>query len=143
MAVVIDANVALALVLPLPYSPQVDRLWDQWEQSDQLIYAPDLWGYEILSGLRQAEVIGGLDAARVDEALDILLALPVRLVPAALGLQRTAYSWARRLNRKTAYDASYLALAEVLQCGLWTADGRLARSAGAYVDWVHLVKSDR
>jgi predicted nucleic acid-binding protein len=43
------------------------------------------------------------------------------------------------LNRPTAYDAQYLALAERLACDFWTADERLFNAASQqlpYVKWV-------
>ena len=54
---------------------------------------------------------------------------------ARLGIDRhpttalLARMWELRHNI-TAYDASYVALAEALGCVLWTADGRLARAPG-------------
>jgi predicted nucleic acid-binding protein len=38
-------------------------------------------------------------------------------------------AWELRAN-VTPYDATYVALAEVLGCELWTADHRLAKAAG-------------
>ena len=55
---------------------------------------------------------------------------------ARLGLRRTAIVaflarvWELREN-VSAYDATYVALAEALDCQLVTADGRLARAPGA------------
>ena len=44
------------------------------------------------------------------------------------GIEETAWALARRWNLPTAYDAAYLALAEVTGCDLWTADRRFASS---------------
>ena len=41
-------------------------------------------------------------------------------------------------NRAAAYDSFYLALAEGLDCELWTADERLHNAAG--VAWVKLLE---
>jgi hypothetical protein len=38
-------------------------------------------------------------------------------------------SMTQRLERKSAYDAAYIVLAEQLSAGLWTLDGPLARNA--------------
>lgn len=48
-----------------------------------------------------------------------------------------AFDWTRRLNRIAAYDSFYLALAESLQCDLWTADRRLQGAVGQ--PWLHCV----
>ena len=50
--------------------------------------------------------------------------------------QLSAFAWTRRLNRAAAYDSFYLALAEGLQCDLWTADRRLFNAVD--LPWVHL-----
>jgi predicted nucleic acid-binding protein len=59
-------------------------------------------------------------------ALDDLLALPIRRHSHRLLLDRV---WALR-NNLSAYDAFYVALAEVLDAPLITRDGRLARTKG-------------
>jgi len=51
-------------------------------------------------------------------------------------LHERAWLLAEKLNRPTAYDAHYLALAELLQCDFWTADRRLYNAA-ATLPWVH------
>jgi predicted nucleic acid-binding protein len=48
-----------------------------------------------------------------------------------------AFAWTRRLDRAAAYDSFYLALAEELNCDLWTVDHRLASAANQ--PWVRLV----
>ncbi len=65
-------------------------------------------------------------------------AVPIRLHeledgPAAVGL-------ARRLGRRSAYDAAYVALAEALEADLWTLDGPLARNAAGLGLPVRLVE---
>lgn len=58
--------------------------------------------------------------------MEDLLALPIRRYPARPLLRRI---WELRRTH-TAYDASYVALAEALGVPLLTADARLARSHG-------------
>ena len=55
MTVVVDANVTLALALPLPYSSQSARQIDEWRAQRATLVAPVLWGYEVTSGLRRAQ----------------------------------------------------------------------------------------
>ena len=45
------------------------------------------------------------------------------------GLHRRAMELAAQLRQDAAYDAYYLALAELLDCELWTADQRFYRAA--------------
>ncbi len=49
---------------------------------------------------------------------------------------------AQRLERRSAYDAAYVVLAEELGTQLWTLDGRLARNAAARGLPVQLIQTD-
>ncbi len=90
------------------------------------IHAPHLLDVEVAQVLRRYVRTGELKAAEAASALEELR---------ALDLERHAHEpllariWALRDNL-SAYDATYLALAEALQARLLTCDGRLARSSG-------------
>jgi predicted nucleic acid-binding protein len=88
--------------------------------------APDLLRVEVLSVLRRQLSIGQLTRDQADAAVDDLLSLPLVVYPTMSGVRR---AWELRDN-VTSYDACYLALAESLECGLLTADARLARAPG-------------
>jgi predicted nucleic acid-binding protein len=86
--------------------------------------APDLVDVEVVAVLRKRWLAKQLDDARFAAAVDDLTALPLRRVPAR-PLMRRAYELRANI---TAYDAVYVALAELLDCPLLTADARLARA---------------
>ncbi|MGA9314101.1 MAG: hypothetical protein WBV77_05665 [Solirubrobacteraceae bacterium] len=44
------------------------------------------------------------------------------------------------LQRHSAYDAAYLALAQDLDAELWTLDGPLARNATSHCNPIHLIQ---
>jgi len=88
--------------------------------------APELIDLEVLSTLRRAARAKRLDEGRSLEALADLAALPLRRVPHLPLLGRV---WELRDNL-SAYDASYVALAEALDTVLVTADGRIKRASG-------------
>lgn len=136
---VVDANVALALVLATPYSDQAQLVWDGWCSQRSLVFAPDLWAYEVTSALRQAMVVTGMSLAGAEARLETLMELGVRLVPPTPELDRTALRWAARLGQTAAYDAHYVALTEFLGCQLWTADRRLAAALKPHASWVRWV----
>ncbi|MBN2002688.1 MAG: type II toxin-antitoxin system VapC family toxin [Anaerolineae bacterium] len=140
MKAVVDANVALALVLPLPYSPQAQALWESWRAPGTLIYAPDLWAYEITAALRKAMVTLRLPLPEAETRLQTLLALGVRLAAPTMELHLRALLWAERAGQTVAYDGHYLALAEALNCEFWTADARLARGLQNQYPWVRLLQ---
>lgn len=88
--------------------------------------APELIDLEVLSTLRRAARAKRLDEDRSLQALTDLAALPLRRVPHLPLLGRV---WELRDNL-SAYDASYVALAEALDTVLVTADGRIERASG-------------
>lgn len=88
--------------------------------------APELIDLEVISTLRRATRAKRLDVDRSAQALTDLAALPLQRVPHLPLLGRV---WELRDNL-TAYDASYVALAEALDTVLVTADGRIERASG-------------
>jgi len=90
------------------------------------LYAPDLVDVETVSVLRKRWLAGDIAVRRFASALDDLETLELARFP-ALPLMRRAYELRANV---TAYDAAYVALAEILRCPLLTADARLARPPG-------------
>ena len=90
------------------------------------LHVPHLADIEVAQALRRYAKDGELDAADAAVALEDLR---------SLDLQRHAHEplldrvWELRHNL-SAYDAVYVALAEVLDTVLLTCDGRLARAPG-------------
>ena len=88
--------------------------------------APDLVNAEVLHAFRRLVQIGALDGNRAGAAVGLLATMAVRRVGTTGLMSRV---WALRDNL-TAYDATYVALAEALACPLVTADRRLANAPG-------------
>ena len=92
----------------------------------QVLAAPDLLRVEVLSVLRRHAARGSITALQARNAVADLLALPVSVYPTAALLSRC---WQLRGN-VTAYDATYIALAEALGCVVITCDAKLANAPG-------------
>ena len=92
---------------------------------DELI-APALLDVEVAAALRGRVLGGKLLGEAAEGALTALAALPITRFDAVPLLRRI---WELRHNL-TAYDATYVALAEAFGAGLVTADERLAKSTG-------------
>jgi predicted nucleic acid-binding protein len=90
------------------------------------LFAPALLDVEVAAALRGRVLGGKLSAAVAEGALRDLADLPIRRFDAVPLLGRV---WQLRHNL-TAYDATYVALAEVFHAELVTADECLARSSG-------------
>lgn len=88
--------------------------------------APELIDLETASVIRSRLGAGALDARRAALALTDLIELPLRRASHRPLLARC---WQLRENL-TVYDAAYVALAELLDVALLTADARLASAPG-------------
>ena len=131
MIVVVDANLSLAQVLPLPYSPAVIERMRIWQDELPRILVPGLWEYEVVTGLRRACFQRLLSLDQAQSSLDELLGMELEVVPASPNLHRRALEWAEQLGQSRAYDAQYLALAEQEGAELWTGNRRLANGAAS------------
>lgn len=89
--------------------------------------APHLVDLEVTSAWRRLVAAGRMEDRRARLALDDLASLPLSRAPHAPLLDRC---WELRENM-TPYDASYVALAELLDAVLLTADRRLLDAPGA------------
>jgi predicted nucleic acid-binding protein len=116
--IVVDASAALSALLNA--GPARSAL-----ASEQL-HAPHLIDSEVASGLRRKVAAQKLDADAGWTALDTLRRLGMTRYSVFTLLDR---AWELRDNL-SAYDASYVALAELLGCTLLTADGRISGAPG-------------
>lgn len=121
--IVLDASAAVEWLLVRDGAEAVaDRLRDP----EVTVQAPSLLGVEVTAALRGLVLGGHASPERASLALsdlasaDITLHDPTPLLPRA---------WELRSNL-TPYDAVYVALAEVLDASLVTADAHIARAPG-------------
>jgi predicted nucleic acid-binding protein len=107
--IVVDASAVIEVLLNTPAGVRVaDRLFADGET----LHAPHLLDLEVAQVLRRYALSAELDSARGAQALEDLAALPLSRYP------------------HTAYDAAYVAPAEVLAAPLVTRDAALAASRG-------------
>ncbi len=91
------------------------------------LHVPALCDIEFASALRQAARARPPDVVRLDERLAAYLALPLHRHPHEPLLRRVL----ELREALSAYDAAYVALAELLDAALLTDDQRLARAIRA------------
>jgi predicted nucleic acid-binding protein len=130
-----DANLALKVVLHEHDSTPARKLWETWRVQGVRVIAPSLWAYEVTSAIRKQVYRGLLDPDVEMDTFDAIHQLPVLLMR-PIGLHQRASELARYLNRPVAYDAHYLALADMADCPFWTADERLFNTVRDELDWV-------
>lgn len=101
------------------------RARDELSLVSELV-GPDLVDVATVAVLRKRWLTGTLTAKRFAAAVDDLADIALTRYPALPFMQR-AYELRSTV---TVYDATYVALAEVLDCELLTADDRLLRAPG-------------
>ncbi|MFO8238126.1 MAG: type II toxin-antitoxin system VapC family toxin [Prochlorococcaceae cyanobacterium] len=93
---------------------------------EETLVAPHLLDVEVVSVLRRLDLRKALPDDLLSDPLAVFRRLGIRRFPHAPLLGRV---WQLRANL-SAYDATYVALAEALGCALLTADRRLAAAPG-------------
>ena len=123
--IVVDASALLEVLLRTPLGVEVEaRLLG----TSEMLHAPHLLDAEIAQVIRRFTLSGEIDEERGRVALEDFMALPIHKHPHDFLLPRV---WTMR-NNFSAYDAMYVALAEVLDASLVTHDRRLALAARRY-----------
>ena len=92
----------------------------------ETLHAPHLVDAEVANALRRGTAAGRLGAGAAWAAVDTWRRLGMTRHPVFPLLDRV---WELR-DGLSAYNATYVALAEALSCPLLTADGRLSRASG-------------
>jgi predicted nucleic acid-binding protein len=121
--IVVDAS---ALVETLLRTAAAEAIEVRLFGARETLHGPHLLDVEVTQVIRRYATIGEIDEARGRAALVDLGDFPLRRYPHGFLLPRV---WELR-NNLTAYDAVYVALAEVLDAPLLTRDRRLAAVSG-------------
>jgi predicted nucleic acid-binding protein len=127
LSVVLDANALIVLALDRQRALGVEERLRGWQTEGEELHAPVLVRYEVASALTLAVSTGQLALEAVADASQRIGSVPIVLhqpndTPRVVAM-------AQRLERRSAYDAAYVVLAEELGTQLWTLDGPLARNA--------------
>lgn len=121
--IVVDASAVLEVLLQTPAAASIAaRIFDPAES----LHAPHLIDVEITQVLRRYALSGSVSVERCQEALEDFSDLALTRYAHDFLLPRV---WTLRSNL-TAYDATYVALAEALDAPLLTRDQRLAAAPG-------------
>ena len=121
--IVLDASALVELILGTPAGQLVgERIADPAIG----LHVPHLVDIEVVQALRRYTRDGDIDADAAVAALDDFRALDLHRHAHEPFLERV---WQLRQNL-TAYDAIYVALAEVIDGVLLTCDGKLSRAPG-------------
>jgi predicted nucleic acid-binding protein len=120
--IVVDASVIVAALAD--DGPDGDHARSRLR--GERLAAPNVIDLEVVSAWRRLAAAGDLDPRRAELAMADLYALSLDRVPHGPLLERC---WDLRLNL-TVYDAAYVAVAELLEVTLVTADAALTSAPG-------------
>ncbi len=126
LQVCVDANILVKLVLFEEYSDLASTLWQAWEEQEVERIAPPFMPFEAVSAIRSNLTRKLISAQEADIAFHNLQShlQAVRLQSPPDLLER-AWETAKGLRQGQVFDAYYVALAQLLDCELWTVDEKL------------------
>ncbi len=136
--VVIDASLAVKWLVREVHSDKAYALARAWTQEGVYPAAPYLMPVEVANALYRRVIRKEISLQEATSLLDGLFSTGIELrEPARVHVK--AMELAAELKQDAVYDAHYLALAEALNCELWTADERFYRAASSghtQVRWI-------
>ncbi len=125
--IVLDASAVIEWLLQSPVGAQIERRIFSRSES---LHAPHLVDVEVAQVLRRYVRDKAITAERGREALEDLGDLALNRYPHDFLIPRI---WELRATL-TAYDAAYVALAELLDAPLLTCDGKIASAPGHHAN---------
>ena len=125
--VCVDANIVVALTHHRDSSGPAIELWSSWSTSQTSVIAPPLLIPEVTSALRKLVHFRRMSVEDGETAFRLFADLPIA-IQEHRALSATAWSLARQFDRPNAYDAVYVAAAQLEDCELWTGDRRLVNA---------------
>ncbi len=125
--IVLDASAVIEWLLQSPVGAQIERRIFSRSES---LHAPHLVDVEVAQVLRRYVRDKSITAERGQEALEDLGDLALNRYPHDFLIPRI---WELRATL-TAYDAAYVALAELLDAPLLTCDGKIASAPGHHAN---------
>ncbi len=136
--VVVDASLAFKWLVRENNSDKALALARFWDSEGTRPLSPYLMPVEVANALHRRVVRKELTLRAAKRLMESFLAsgIELRETPRLYG---RALELADRLRQTAAYDAHYLALAESLDCDLWTADEKFYRAASPSTENVHWI----
>lgn len=133
--IIIDASVVLKWYLADEgYSQKALSILDKYVSNEIDILAPSLLEYEVINGLVIAKKRGRIQEKKILTAIDGFMSLEIKLINLSLNYPKVIHYC--KIYNRSAYDASYLALADNEGISLVTADKGLYNVVKKDLKWV-------
>ena len=127
ISVCVDASLAVAWLSWGEHTPIANALRQEWRENGVQMVGPPLFHAEVTSAIRQHVYFKQILPEEGEEAFSIYLDIPIRIIDGP-EIYRKAWQLAKEFELPVCYDMQYLAVAELEDCELWTADRRLTYS---------------
>jgi predicted nucleic acid-binding protein len=134
----VDASLATKWLFDEEYREQALALAAAAGRAGEQLVGPPLLPIEMTNIIRQRMRRRGLALAEAHEALALFFRYPVAIVSLPR-LAQDALTLAATHDLPATYDAHYLALAQHLDCELWTGDQRLLNQLAGrlrFIRWI-------
>ena len=135
---VVDASLAVKWLVSEVHSDRAFALAHSWASRATQPIAPHLMPVEVANALHRRVLRHELTRETAIRLMESLLASGIELRETR-DLHRRALILAGRLRQNAVYDAHNLALAETMNCELWTADEKFCREAAPTIGNVRWV----
>ncbi len=133
--IVIDTSVVLKWYLAdEEYSQKALSILDKYVSNELDILAPSLLEYEVINGLIIAKKRGRIQEKKILTAIEGFISLEIKLINLSLYYPKVLHY--SKIYNRSAYDASYLALAYDEDISLITADKGLYTVVKKDLKWV-------
>jgi predicted nucleic acid-binding protein len=134
----VDASLAIKWVLSEESSELAEALYAA--NRAQGVIAPALMPAEVTNAIRRQVARDMMEHSAAEAALTGFQRFRVQLAEDN-HIHMEALRLSHRFNRPAAYDMHYVALAEIADCDLWTADQRLLNALGGRLPFVRSLSS--
>ncbi|MGH2531670.1 MAG: type II toxin-antitoxin system VapC family toxin [Thermomicrobiales bacterium] len=136
--VIVDTSLAVKWVLPESHSDVALALAARWRRGQRTIIVPAWFACEVANVFFQRIRQRSITLADAQDLL-VEIMVAVRPVDVSTVVGSRALEIAHSLGQRANYDAYYLALAEHLDCELWSADERFWRAAHPVFPWARWI----
>jgi len=136
--IVVDASVALKLVLAEEFTDRAQALLRDSLQARRPLVAPPHLHSEVINALYQRLRRRTITEDEANQAVTQFLRFPITL-SAPADLYQQAFTFAGTAALPTIYDSLYVVLAQFLGAELWTDDRRLRTALGTTAPWVRWI----
>ena len=135
---VVDTSLAVKWFLPEDYSVEAMALLRSWQHQGVDRIVPGWFACEVANVLYQRLRSGGVDLLQAQTGVKTILNwTTVHDVEPAVS--ERSLEIAAVLGRPASYDSHYVAVAERLDCDLWTADERFWNAASSTFPWIRWI----